>query len=83
MLHKASCTGHIFRRNCLLKYIIEGKINGGIYVTGRQGRRRTQLLGDLKEMRGYWKLKEKALDCTVWRTRFGRGYGPVVRQSNE
>jgi hypothetical protein len=29
--------------------------------------------------RGYWKLKEEALDRTVWRTGFGRGYGPVVK----
>jgi hypothetical protein len=28
-------------------------------------------------------LKEKALDCTLWRTRFGRGYGPVVGQTTE
>jgi hypothetical protein len=31
----------------------------------------------------YWKLKEEALDRTLWRTRFGRGYGPVVRQTIE
>jgi hypothetical protein len=24
-----------------------------------------QLLDDLKEIRGYWKLKEEALDCTT------------------
>jgi hypothetical protein len=29
----------------------------------------------------YLKLKEEALDRTVWRTRFGRGYGTVVRDS--
>ena len=46
-------------------------------VTGRRGRRRKQLLDDLKEKRGYWKLKEEALYLTLWRTRFGRGYGPV------
>jgi hypothetical protein len=28
-------------------------------------------------------LKEDALYCTLWRTRFGRGYGPVVRQTIE
>jgi hypothetical protein len=26
-------------------------------------------------------LKEEALDRTVWRTRFGSGYGPVVRET--
>jgi hypothetical protein len=49
-------------------------------MTERRGRRRKQLLDDLKEKRGHWKLKEEALDRTLWRIRFGRGYGPVVRQ---
>jgi hypothetical protein len=44
---------------------------------------RKQLLDGLKENRRYWKLKEEAVDCTVWRTRFGRGYGPVVRQTKQ
>jgi hypothetical protein len=63
--------------------VIEGKLEGRIEMTGRRGRRRKQLLGDLKEKRRYWKLKEKALDRTAWRTRFGRGYRPVVRQTAE
>ena len=50
---------HILRRDCFLKYIIEGMIEGGIEVTGRRGRKRKQLLDDLKGTRGYWKLKEK------------------------
>jgi hypothetical protein len=28
-------------------------------------------------------LKEEALDRTMWRTRFGRGFGPVVRQATK
>jgi hypothetical protein len=40
-----------------------------------------KLLDDLKERRGYCHLKEEALDRTVWRARFGRGFGPVVRQT--
>jgi hypothetical protein len=63
--------------------VIEGKLEGRIEMTERQERRRKQLLDDLKEKRGYWKLKEEALDRTLWRTRFGRGYGPVVRQTAE
>jgi hypothetical protein len=51
-------------------------------VTGRQGRRRKQLLDDLKETRGQFKFKEEALYRTVWGNGFGRGYGPVVRQWN-
>jgi len=35
-------------RNCLLKHVIEGKIEGRIRVTGRRGRRNKQLLSDLK-----------------------------------
>jgi len=67
------------RRNCLLQRVIEGKKKGGIEVRGRCGRRRRKLLGDLKERRGYPHLKEEALDRTMWRARFGRGIGPVVR----
>jgi len=40
---------------------------------GRGGRRRKQLLDDLKETRRYRKLKEEALERTPWRTRFGKG----------
>jgi hypothetical protein len=40
-------------------------------VTGRQGRRCKQLFDDLKETRGYWELKQKALDCSVWRSGSG------------
>jgi len=80
---KANLIGHILRRNCLLQRVIEGKIQGGIEVTGRQRRRRRKLLDDLKEMRGYSHLKEEALDLTMWRARFGRGFGPVVRQTTK
>jgi len=53
----------------------------GIEVTGRQGRRRRKLLDDFKEGRGYSRSKEEALDRTMRRSRFGRGFGPVVRQT--
>ena len=75
--------GHILRRNCLLQRVTEGKIQGGIEVIGRQGRRRRKLLDDLKERRGYSHLKEEALDRTMWRACFGRGFGPVVRQTTK
>ena len=70
-------------RNCLVQRVIEGKIQGGIEVTGRQGRRRTKLLDDLKERRGYSHLKEDVLNRTMWRVRFGTGFGPVVRQTTK
>jgi hypothetical protein len=44
---------------------------------------RKKLLDDLKNRRGYSHLKEEALDLTVWRNRFGGGFGPVVRQNTE
>jgi len=59
---------------------IEGKLNGRIDVTRKRGRRRKLLLDDLKEKGGCWKLKQGALGRTLWRTRLGRGSGPVVRQ---
>jgi hypothetical protein len=61
---KASWIGHILCRVCHLTCIIEGKIEG----MGRRGRRCKQLLDDLKKTRSYWKLKQEALDLTVWRT---------------
>jgi hypothetical protein len=69
-------------RKCLLRQVIEGKIEGGIEVTGRQVRRRRKLLDEL-ERRGYSHLKEEVRDHTMWRARFGRGFGPVVRQTIE
>ena len=63
---KANWIGNILRRNCLLQRVTEGKIQGGIEVTGRQGRRHTKLLDDLKERRGYSHLKEEFLDRTMW-----------------
>jgi hypothetical protein len=84
-IRKANWIGHILSRNCLLKHVIEGKLEGRIEMMGRLGRRRTskQLLDDLKEKKRYWKLKEEALDCTMWRTCFGRDCGPIIRQSTE
>jgi hypothetical protein len=72
---KANWIGHILRKNCLLQRVTEGKIQEGIEVTGIQGRRRRKLLDDFKERRGYFHLKEEALDCTMWKAHFG----PVVR----
>ena len=60
--------------------VIEGNIGGWIEVTDRRGRRRKQLL-DLKETRSCGKLKEEAVKRTVWKSRFGRGCGPVLRQA--
>jgi hypothetical protein len=55
-------------------------MKGRTEVTGRRERRK-QLLDGLKEKRGYWKLKEEALDRILWRTRFRRGYTPVAERN--
>jgi hypothetical protein len=39
IIRKAKWIGHIFRRNCLLKHIIEGKVEGKTEVNERRGRR--------------------------------------------
>jgi hypothetical protein len=61
------------------------KISSVIYhcVTRRRGRRRRKLLDVLRDKRGYSHLKEEAVDRTMWRARFGRGFGPVGRQTAE
>jgi hypothetical protein len=78
---KANWISNILLRNCRLKHVIEGELVGRIEVIGGRGRRCKQLLDDVKETRGYWKMKEEALDRTVWRTCFGKGYGTVARQN--
>ena len=80
---KANCIGHILRRNCVLKQVIEGKIKGEMEVTRRRGRRRKKLLDDFKDRRGHSHLKEEALDRTMWRNRFREGFESVVRQNTE
>ena len=80
---KPNWIGHILRRNCLLKQVIEGKIIGEMEVTRRRGRRRRKLLDSLKDRRGYCHLKEETLDRTMWKNRFRGGFGPVVRQNTE
>lgn len=69
-------------RNCLPKHITE-EMMVGKEVTGRWGRRSWQLVDYRMEMRGYWKLKKETLDHALWRTGFGRGCGPAIRQTPE
>jgi hypothetical protein len=76
---KVNWIGHILHSNCLIKHVVEGKIEG----KRRRSRRRKLLLDEQKGKRRYLYLKEEALDCTLWRTRFGIGYGPVARKATE
>jgi hypothetical protein len=49
---KANWIGHILRRNCLIRQVIEGKIKGEKEVKRIRGGRRRKLLDDLREGRG-------------------------------
>jgi hypothetical protein len=76
---KVNWIGHMLNRNFLLEHVIERKIKRKI-----EGKRRLkQLLHALNESISHWNLKEEALDRTLWRTRFGKGYGPVARQTTQ
>ena len=82
-LHVSALVGHrqVFYYMCIYIYVcpfICISIKGQIEVTRRRGRRCKKLLDDLKDRRGYCQLKEEALDRTMWRNHFGRGFGPVV-----
>jgi len=48
-IKKANWIGYILCRNCILKHVIEGKTKGRIEMTGRRGRRRKQLLDELRK----------------------------------
>jgi len=71
---KANWIGLILRINCLLNHFMEEKKKGA----GRRGRRRKQLLIDLKGKRRYWNVDEDEVDLSLCRTRFGRGYELVA-----
>jgi hypothetical protein len=40
-------------------------------------------LDELKERRGYWELKEEALDRIPCITGYGAVYAPVIRETTE
>jgi hypothetical protein len=52
-IRKFKWFGHILSINCLLIKFIEGKVEGRMDVTRRRGKRRKQLLDDLKKKTGY------------------------------
>ena len=63
---KANWIGHILRGEEMLRKIIEGKIEG---KRGR-GRKRIQMLNDLKKRGNYVELKNRAQDRIKWRTSY-------------
>jgi hypothetical protein len=56
---RANWIGHILRSDCILKHVVEGKIE----VTGRR-RRNRHLLVDLEEALGRELFREEALDLS-------------------
>jgi hypothetical protein len=78
---EANWIGHILSRDCLLKEVIGGKIEGRGEVTGRRGRRRQRILDDLKEKWRYWNWKWQAIVYIFGGTRFERGNVTVSRQN--
>jgi len=67
------------RRNCLLKHVIEGEVEGRLEVTEKRVKRSEVILDDGKEKRRYWKLKEETRYRSLWINRFGRDYGLILR----
>jgi hypothetical protein len=69
---KANWIGHILRRNCLLKHVIEGKVERRIKEKGRRGGRRKQLLYDLMENRRHSELEKgrtrlHSVEKSIWK----------------
>ena len=75
---KTLLIGNILRRNCLLKHVSGGKIE----VTGTRGRRRKQILDELKKKRGYWNAKDETLDLPSCRTCCERCHVHSVQQKS-
>jgi hypothetical protein len=76
------------RRTGLVTFYVETAFYSGLLKerykgdrSDRKTRKTRKLLNDLKERRGYSHLKKEALDRTMWGARFGRRFGPVVRQT--
>ena len=67
---KANSIGHILRRNCLLHDATEGQMTE---MKGA-GRRRTQLLDDLRNRRICWESKEEVEARKRWKRKLYQSY---------
>jgi hypothetical protein len=65
-------------RNCLLRHVIKGKIEGRTEV---RGRRRKKSLDNFEEKRVYGELKEEALDHSVEKSLWKRLW--ICRKANQ
>jgi len=77
-IRRCKWNGHIVLKYCLLKHVIEGKMEEKLR---RLVIRSKQLLYELKGTRRSWKFKRETVDRSLWKSRFGRRYGPFVRQT--
>jgi len=68
----ANWIGHILHKTCLIKHVTDEEIEGRIEMPGKWGRRCKPLLDDLKEVGGYWKIKEEGIEHPLSRTHFKR-----------
>jgi hypothetical protein len=80
---KANWIGHIWRRNCLLKHVIEGKLEGRIETTGRRGRRRKQLLDDFKGKENILEIQRGSTRLHPVENWLWKRLRTVVRQTGE
>ena len=84
---RANWIGHIWRKGCLLKVVIEVKVEDRMKVNteGQNRQEEDEVISSYWKTwkSGYRKLKEEAIDHTLLRTRFGRDYGPFVRHTIE
>jgi len=78
---KVNWIGHILRRNCLLRHVVEEKVGEKKEMMGRRVIRRKQQLDELKEMRRCWKMNETVEDRSLRRPCFGNVYELVVRST--
>jgi hypothetical protein len=79
-IRNANWIGHIVRRNRLLKHVTKGKIGGGGYKwleDKEEDVSSYRMALRKREDTGNW--KKEALDRILWRTWFGKGYGPDIR----
>ncbi|PNF37791.1 hypothetical protein B7P43_G10140 [Cryptotermes secundus] len=57
---------------------LHGLAGKGVDRSDEKTRKKKKMLDDLGDRRGYFHLKEEALDLIKWRNCFGRDCGPVV-----
>ena len=70
------------RRKCLVKHIIEGKIEKGIKLKGRRRRRHKKLPMTLRKG-GVYKIERRGI-VPHWVEKFlCQGYGFVIRETKE